>query len=406
MKCGLLGEKLGHSYSPKIHSQLGDYSYELFEKRPEKLEDFLKNGDFTGLNVTIPYKKAVIPYCARLSETAQKLQSVNTLLRLPDGSLEGHNTDYFGFLSMLRGQKLAGKKALVLGSGGASNTAAVALRDQGAQVVVISRKGENNYENLHLHRDAAVLVNATPVGMYPNVGIAPLDVGQFPNLEAVLDVIYNPARTKLLQDAMALGIPVVNGLEMLVAQAQKSAEIWTGVPMERQKTEEILRLLRGQMENIVLIGMPGCGKSTVGKRLAQKTGLRFVDMDEEICRLAGTSIPEIFAKHGEEAFRTLETQAAATLGKESGLVIATGGGCVTRAENEPLLRQNGTVFWLRRALYKLPKSGRPLSQAGSLEEMYRRREPMYRQFADFEIDNDGAAEKTVAEILEKRRKAR
>ncbi len=405
MKCGLLGEKLGHSYSTRIHSQLGDYAYDLYEKRPEELEDFLKNGDFTGLNVTIPYKKAVIPYCARLSETAQKLQSVNTLLRLPDGSLEGHNTDYFGFLTMLQGLTLAGKKALVLGSGGASNTAAVALRDQRAQVVVISRKGENNYENLHLHQDAAVLVNATPVGMYPNVGIAPLDVGQFPNLEAVLDVIYNPARTKLLQDAMALGIPVVNGLEMLVAQAQKSAEIWTGVPMERQKTEEILRLLRGQMENIVLVGMPGCGKSAVGRKLAQKTGLRFVDMDEEICRLAGISIPEIFAKQGEEAFRALETQIAAKLGKESGLVIATGGGCVTRAENEPLLRQNGTVFWLRRALYKLPKNGRPLSQAGSLEEMYRRREPMYRQFADFEIDNDGAAEKTVAEILEKRREA-
>ena len=406
MKCGLLGEKLGHSYSPRIHSQLGDYAYDLYEKRPEELEDFLKNGDFTGLNVTIPYKKAVIPYCARLSETAQKLQSVNTLLRLPDGSLEGHNTDYFGFLTMLQGLTLAGKKALVLGSGGASNTAAVALRDQRAQVVVISRKGENNYENLHLHRDAAVLVNATPVGMYPNVGVAPLDIGQFPKLEAVLDVIYNPARTKLLQEAMALGIPVVNGLEMLVAQAQKSAEIWTGVPMERQKTEEILRLLRGQMENIVLVGMPGCGKSAVGRNLAQKTGLRFVDMDEEICRLAGISIPEIFAKQGEEAFRALETQIAAKLGKESGLVIATGGGCVTRAENEPLLRQNGTVFWLRRALYKLPKNGRPLSQAGSLEEMYRRREPMYRQFADFEIDNAGAAEKTVAEILEKRRKAR
>ncbi|MCI8619027.1 MAG: shikimate kinase [Oscillospiraceae bacterium] len=405
MKCGLLGEKLGHSYSPRIHSQLGDYAYDLYEKRPEELEDFLKNGDFTGLNVTIPYKKAVIPYCARLSETAQKLQSVNTLLRLPDGSLEGHNTDYFGFLTMLQGLTLAGKKALVLGSGGASNTAAVALRDQRAQVVVISRKGENNYENLHLHRDAAVLVNATPVGMYPNVGVAPLDIGQFPKLEAVLDVIYNPARTKLLQEAMALGIPVVNGLEMLVAQAQKSAEIWTGVPMERQKTEEILRLLRGQMENIVLVGMPGCGKSAVGRKLAQKTGLRFVDMDEEICRLAGISIPEIFAKQGEEAFRALETQIAAKLGKESGLVIATGGGCVTRAENEPLLRQNGTVFWLRRALYKLPKAGRPLSQAGSLEEMYRRREPMYRQFADFAIDNDGAAEKTVAEILEKRREA-
>lgn len=405
MKCGLLGEKLGHSYSPQIHSQLGDYAYELFEKCPEELEAFLKNGDFTGLNVTIPYKKAVIPYCARLSETARKLQSVNTLLRLPDGSLIGHNTDYFGFLTMLQGLKLAGKKALVLGSGGASNTAVAALKDQGAQVVVISRTGENNYENLHLHQDAAVLVNATPVGMYPNVGKAPLDVGRFPKLERVLDLIYNPARTKLLQDAMARGIPVVNGLEMLVAQAQKSAEIWTGVPVDAAKTKEILRLLRGQMENIVLIGMPGCGKSTVGKRLAQKTGLRFVDMDEEICRLAGISIPEIFAKQGEEAFRALETQIAAKLGKESGLVIATGGGCVTRAENEPLLRQNGTVFWLRRALYKLPKNGRPLSQAGSLEEMYRRREPMYRQFADFAIDNDGAAEKTVAEILEKRREA-
>ena len=229
MKCGLLGRKLGHSYSPQIHAHLGDYPYTLFEKEPEEIEDFLKTGDFTGINVTVPYKKTVIPYLDQLTEMAQKMGAVNTIVRR-SGKLIGHNTDPFGFLTMLEdsGLQVSGKKVLVLGSGGASNTAVAVLKDLGAQVVIISRSGENNYENLDLHRSAAVIVNCTPVGMYPNAGISPIDLDLFPHLEGVLDMIYNPARTKLLLDGEKRGLVAVNGLLMLVAQAKESAEWFLG----------------------------------------------------------------------------------------------------------------------------------------------------------------------------------
>ena len=221
MKCGLLGRKLGHSYSPQIHAYLGDYSYELFEKEPEQIGDFLQNGDFTAINVTIPYKKDVIPYCAELSETARRIGAVNTIVRRPDGSLIGHNTDYFGFISTVErtGLKPAGKKALVIGSGGVSKPAIAALEEIGADVVVISHK-ENIPENLVKHSDAAILVNATPVGMYPNVGASPVDLDLFPHLEGVLELIYNPARTQLMLDAEQRGLVTANGLWMLVAQAK------------------------------------------------------------------------------------------------------------------------------------------------------------------------------------------
>ena len=281
MKCGLLGGKLKHSYSPWIHSFLGSYSYELFEKNPEELEDFLKNGDFTGLNVTIPYKKSVIPFCAELSPRARALGAVNTIVRRADGTLIGHNTDYFGFETMLRasGLNVAGKKVLVLGSGGAANTAVAAVQEQGANAVVISRSGENNYENLHLHSDAAVIVNATPVGMYPNVGQSPVDPALFPALEGVLDLIYNPARTKLLLDAESRSLAAFNGLEMLVAQAKESAEWFSGKAISDDVISAIHRKLKCEMQNIILIGMPGCGKTTVGRLLAEMTGKRFVDAD-------------------------------------------------------------------------------------------------------------------------------
>lgn len=401
LRCGLLGEKLGHSYSPRIHGLLGDYSYKLYEIAPDKLDDFLKNGEFDGLNVTIPYKKAVIPFCAELSPAAKRIGSVNTLVRRPDGSLFGDNTDYFGFLFLVRqsGAQVAGKKCLVLGSGGASLTARTALRDLGGIPIVISRGGEDNYENLNKHKDAAVIVNTTPVGMYPNVGKAPLDIGGFPRLEAVLDVVYNPARTQILLDAERLGLPAINGLPMLVAQAKEAAERFTGAELPEEKTWEILRQLQGEMENIVLVGMPGCGKSTLGMALADKLGRRFVDADQVVREQAGRSIPEIFAKDGEEGFRKLETAALAALGKESGLIIATGGGCVTRPENYPLLHQNGRIFLLNRALDKLPTEGRPLSQQTALSELYEKRRPMYLRFADFEIDNDGELEKTLSQIL-------
>ena len=402
MKCGLLGRKLGHSYSPQIHSHLGDYSYELFEREPEDLEDFLHHSDWTGINVTIPYKKDVIPFLDELSPVAKRLGAVNTIVRREDGTLFGHNTDYFGFRSMAAksGIDPAGKKCLILGTGGASATARAAMEELGANVVVISRSGEDNYENLHRHADAAIIVNTTPVGMYPNTGKAPLDVTRFPHLEGVLDVVYNPARTQILLDAEKMGVKTMNGLWMLVGQAKEAAEYFTGTKIDDAVIGMIHRILRTQMENIVLIGMPGCGKSTVGAALAEKTGKTVVDADEEIIRLAGKPIPRIFAEDGEEVFRAWETKALDALGKRSGLIIATGGGCVTRERNYPLLHQNGRLFWLQRDLEKLPTDGRPLSQANKLTDMYHTRRPLYERFADVTVVNDGSLEDTLAQIME------
>ncbi len=401
MQCGLLGEKLKHSYSPQIHHFLGEYTYSLFEKQPQELENFLRTGDFSGLNVTIPYKKSVIPFCERLSPRAQQLGAVNTIIRETGGTLVGHNTDYFGFSSMVErcGIDVSGKKALVLGSGGASNTAAAVLRELGADVVVISRSGENNYTNLSRHQDAALIVNATPVGMYPETGKSPVDLTAFSHLEAVLDLIYNPARTQLLLDAEKLGIPCMNGLWMLVAQAWESAQWFTGKTIDPGLIARIYEILRRQMENLVLVGMPGSGKSTVGKILANSLGKRFVDADSEIEKTAGCSIPEIFAAQGESGFRKLETDVLEKLGKLSGLVIATGGGCVTRGENYPLLHQNGTIIWIKRPIDLLPTNGRPLSLRGSLGEMYSIREPMYRRFADLSVENDRSPADTAEKIM-------
>ncbi len=400
MKTGLLGRKLGHSYSPQIHAHLGDYSYALFEREPEDVEHFLKTGDFSAINVTIPYKKTVMPYC-RLTDTAKYMGSVNTIVRQEDGTLLGHNTDYFGFTSMVNrsGLQVAGKKCLVLGSGGASVTAVAVLKEMGANVVVISRSGVNNYENLHLHADASVICNCTPVGMYPGNSVSPIDLDLFPSLEGVLDMIYNPARTQLLLDAAKRGLVAVNGLWMLVAQAKEAAEWFTGTSLPDSLIQEVYDKMRQQMENIILIGMPGCGKSTVGRQLAQGLGKEFVDADEFLVQTYGVDIPTIFAAEGEAGFRAKETAVLRELGKKSGLVIATGGGCVTRPENYPVLHQNGTIFWLQRDISQLPTDGRPLSQANPLEEMYRIRKPLYEAFADHSIDNSHAISDTVDAIL-------
>ena len=341
MKFGLLGGHLGHSYSPMIFDLMGGYEYLLHEREPEGIEDLLKNEPFDGLNVTIPYKKEVLPYLDEVDPLALRLGAVNTIVRR-NGKLTGYNSDYYGFASMVRHTHIdvAGKKVLVLGSGGASVTVCAVLEDLGAKVVVISRTGENHYGNLHLHADAAVIVNTTPVGMYPNNGAAPLNVGRFPELEGVLDLIYNPARTQLLLDCEKYGIPGFNGLWMLVAQAKKSAEWFLGHELPEDLIRDIHWKLRDKMENIALVGMAGCGKSSIGRLLAKETNKEFVDSDAQIERLAGKTIPEIFAQDGEEEFRRLETQVLSELGKRSGLVIATGGGCVTREENYPLLRQH------------------------------------------------------------------
>ena len=402
-RCGLLGEKLGHSYSPAIHAELADYEYRLYEVAPEKLGEFLTGGGFDGMNVTIPYKKAVIPYCAELSPIAQKLQSVNVLVRREDGTLYGDNADAYGFAGMVRasGIQIDGKKTLVLGSGGASSTVCAVLEEMGARsVTIISRKGEDNYNNLDRHADAEVIVNTTPVGMYPNCGVSPVDLSLFPKLEGVLDIVYNPARTAFVLQAEKLGIPYMSGLYMLVAQAKRTAEVFENRDIPDSETERIWKKLSLEMQNIVLVGMPGSGKSTIAALLAERLHRPVLDSDAQVVETAGMSIPDIFAAGGEDAFRARETAALAELGKRSGAVLATGGGSICREENYPLLHQNGTIFWLQRDLALLPKDGRPISQRSDLAALYAQRAPLYARFADAVIDNNGTPEETVRKILE------
>lgn len=403
LKCGLLGEKLGHSYSPQIHSMLADYEYKLFEKSPEELEAFLKSGEFDGLNVTIPYKKSVMPYCTELSPTAAQIGSVNTIVRRSDGSLYGDNTDAFGFENLIvhNGIEVKGKKALVLGTGGASVTAQAVLKNLGAsEVVVISRRGEDNYENIAKHRDAEIIANTTPVGMYPNNGKAAVDLEMFPKLSGVLDVVYNPARTALLLQAERLGIPCAGGLYMLVSQAKRSCELFTGKSIPDSEIDRIERVLLHQMQNIVIIGMPGSGKTTVSTMLAEKLGRKIFDTDTIVSENAGMTIPEIFAAQGEAGFRKLETEATAEVGKLSGNIISTGGGVVTVAENYELLHQNGVIVWIERDTNKLARDGRPISLSSDLNELYAARLPLYDRFADIKADNNGDINDTVNAIME------
>ena len=401
-KFGLLGRKLGHSWSPQIHRLLCGYDYGLYEVEPENVGHFLQTTELAGMNVTIPYKKTVVPFCASLSDAAKAIGSVNTLVRTPEG-WHGDNTDYAGFLAMTEacGVPVRGKKALVFGSGGASLAVLAALRDLCADPIVnISRSGPDNYGNLDRHTDAAILVNATPLGMFPDTGVSPVDLDAFPACEAVLDVVYNPARTKLLLDAEACGIPHAGGLIMLVAQARRSAEQFARRSIPDDRVLEIAELLERQTRNVVLIGMPGCGKTTVGRALAARMDRPFYDADELISERAGISIPDIFAAEGEAGFRRRETEVLAELGKGSGAVIATGGGCVTRAENYPLLHQNGVIVWLRRPLESLPTDGRPLSQQNPLDTLYEQRKDKYSAFADFITDNDDSIGHTVQTIWE------
>lgn len=403
LKCGLLGEKLGHSYSPQIHSMLADYEYKLFEKSPEELEDFLKSGEFDGLNVTIPYKKSVMPYCAELSPTAAQIGSVNTIVRRSDGSLYGDNTDAFGFENLIvhNGIEVKGKKALVLGTGGASVTAQAVLKNLGAsEVVVISRKGEDNYKNIAKHADAEIIANTTPVGMYPNNGKAAVDLAEFPKLSGVLDVVYNPARTALLLQAEKLCIPCAGGLYMLVSQAKRSCELFTGKSIPDSEIDRIERVLSHQMQNIVIIGMPGSGKTAVSTMLAERLGRKIFDTDMIVSEKAGMTIPEIFAAQGEAGFRKLETEATAEVGKLSGNIISTGGGVVTVADNYELLHQNGVIVWIERDTNKLARDGRPISLSSDLNELYAARLPLYERFADIKADNNGDINDTVNAIME------
>jgi shikimate dehydrogenase len=398
-KCGLLGKTLGHSFSPQIHALFGDYEYLLYEKNEEELGEFLLRGEWDGLNVTIPYKQAVMPYCDEISPEARKIGSVNTLVRR-DGKIYGYNTDIAGFEAMLdlAGTDAAGKKALVLGSGGASKTAVFALNKRGADVVVISRGGENNYSNLDKNADAALIVNATPVGMYPNTEDRPLDLSAFPRCTAALDLIYNPARTRFLLQAEELGIKGVNGLLMLVEQAAEASGLFTGNAVSRELRQSVYRKIAGQMQNIILIGMPGCGKTTVGRLIAEATGRELIDLDSAIEAAAGKTIPEIFALGGEEEFRRLETEEVRRAAKRSGLVIATGGGVVTREENYPLLHANGTIFFLDRDISSLPIEGRPLSASKGVNRLAAERMPLYEKWCDHKII-PASAEAAAREII-------
>ena len=399
MKYGLIGEKLGHSYSCQVHRALGNPDYVLKEIAPDALGDFLRARDFAGLNVTIPYKQAVIPYVDALTDTAREVGAVNTLYFDASGALWGDNTDVYGFCTMLEGIDVRGKKALVLGSGGTSHTACYALRALGAgDCIVVSRRGAVNYENVYsLHADAEVIVNATPVGMFPNNGARPIDIRRFPRLCAVADVIYNPARTALLQDADALGIPRAGGLSMLVAQAARSVERFSGRALGEEAWRGALSQVAASLRGVALVGMPGCGKSTIAQAVAQELGRACVDLDAEIEREAGKSIPEIFAQDGEEAFRAAETRAARQFSRENA-VLATGGGCVLRAENAQALRANSLVVWLKRAIDQLPREGRPLS-VGNLYEMEQKRAPYYLAASDVQIENQGSVEEVAAAVV-------
>ena len=399
---GLVGEKLGHSFSPQIHRELGGYDYALMEVRREDLPAFFARRDFDAVNVTIPYKQAVLPWMDSLSEAARKIGCVNTVVRDAEGALHGYNTDYYGFAQTVRrsGVSVAGRKCLVLGSGGASRTVCAVLADLGAaEIVVVSRGGPDHYGNLDRHADARVIVNATPVGMFPNNGVSPVDLAAFPRLEGVLDLIYNPARTDLLLQAGARGIPCMNGLYMLAAQAKQASELFRGTHIGDGEIGRITALISEQTADIVLIGMPGCGKSTVGRLIARNTGRPLIDTDDMIAERAGCSCGDCLRTDGEEAFRRLETEALREACKRTGCVIATGGGVVTRPENLNIMRQNGVIFHLERPAETLAgNEDRPLSATPEkLREVARARAPLYARMRDYAIQNTDA-EKTAREI--------
>ena len=400
-KCGLLGEHLSHSYSPVIHCELASYSYELFEMPLEDVGAFLMSDRFDAINVTIPYKKTVMPYLAEISDEARRIGSVNTITRTKNG-LRGDNTDYYGFSYMLdqSGVSVKGKKVLILGSGGAQETARTVCTDRGAEVVIISRKGENNYDNLDRHADASLIINTTPVGMFPNNGTSPIDLALFPHLSGVLDMIYNPSKTKLLLDAERLGIPHIGGLSMLVAQAKLAAEIFTGKQIDDGEISRITKKIAHSTENIILIGMAGCGKSTVGEELASLMGRELIDTDRMVIEQTGRTPADIIEKNGEAAFRQIESECVAMAGKQSGKIIATGGGVPTIERNHDALRQNGTIVFLRREIEQLDTAGRPLSQKTSPALLYEKRLPIYKALADVIVDNDDTPRAVAQKIIQ------
>jgi len=398
---GLIGRSLKHSFSVIVHQELGNPSYKLYELEPDEIEEFLSKSELKGINVTIPYKKTVMQYCDELSPLAQKIGSVNTIVRRPDGTLYGHNTDAAGFMYMSdkAGISFFEKKVVIFGSGGASVMAQTAVRSAGAaDIVVVSRNGEDNYDNLSRHYDAQVLINATPVGMYPDTGKMPADPADFPHCTGVLDLIYNPRRTAFIQAAERLCIPHADGLPMLVAQARAAAEMFMETDIPLSENDRITNIIRRQTGNIVLVGMPGSGKSCIGAALAQICGRCAVDIDAQIINADGRSIPEIFAQSGEDEFRRLEREQIEIAGKQSGCIIITGGGAVKDERNYMPLHQNGRIYYIKRPIEDLPRDGRPLSQNADLSIMYAQRAPLYERFCDVIIENTGSIEEAADKI--------
>ncbi|NLL63762.1 MAG: hypothetical protein GX241_05960 [Ruminococcaceae bacterium] len=404
---GLLGYKLSHSYSEQIHKMLGlggkiAYDYRILEMLPEELEAFLKRPDIQGINVTIPYKTAVLTFCKKISNEVLRCGAANTIVN-KKGKLYAYNTDIEGFKYMVKvsGINVAGKKVLILGSGGASKAIKCALEDLHAgEIIIISRDGPHSYDNLDLHANANIIVNTTPVGMYPNNLEKPISLRNFPLLSGVLDIIYNPELTGLLLEAESLNLPYAGGLHMLVAQARASFELFFDKKLPDSAVEKIVNQLRNENQNIILTGMPGCGKSTIGKALSAVTGREFIDIDKEIEKEEHKSCAEIITKFGEEHFRDLETAKIFELCKLSGKIIALGGGAVLRKENYPALHQNGKIFFIRRDVELLPTDDRPLSKSPeTLKEMQKIRLPIYNELSDFQIENNTTVEDAVKQIL-------
>lgn len=402
-KFGLIGKTLKHSYSKIIHNKLGDYPYELYELDEKALQEFTHK-DISGFNVTIPYKKQIMQYLDVIDGFAQKIGAVNTVVKR-DGKIYGFNTDFNGMVYMLKRAdiSLKDKVVMILGSGGTSNTAKAVSEHLGAKkVVVVSRSGNVNYQNCYGIIDTEIIINTTPVGMYPNIESAPIDLDKFSMLLGVVDVIYNPKLTKLLYQAKERGIKYTSGLPMLVAQAKYAKDYFFNEKTSDDDIERVLSQLDNQTQNIVLIGMPGSGKSTVGKLLSQKLGREFIDTDAEIEKKDGRSIPQIFSESGEQFFRELESKVLYEVGKKNGIIIATGGGVVKNKYNYFPLKCNGKIVCINRSLEKLCTDGRPLSKdLKTVEKLYNERKDLYRAFSDFTVNNDGDVLDTVKDLMEK-----
>ena len=398
MKFGVLGKSLPHTYSPQIHAAFADYEYTVLERTEEQVRALFNGAEnLDGFNVTIPYKKLAASLCTELSDEVRELGAANTIVRLPDGGYKGYNTDVYGFTYMLQSAEIeaAGKNCLILGTGGASVAVEYALKKMGAaQINFCSRTGTINYENVYeAAADTQIVINATPVGMFPNIDDSPVDLSRFAKLYAVADIVYNPSRTKFLQQAQEMGVKNAGGLSMLVAQAWQASEIFKGAPVEGQAVEKInavIKSLQDQMLNVTLIGMPGCGKTTLGKKIAAQINRNFIDLDDEFTKEYGQTPAQIITQKGEDAFRTMETQLAKKILPQSGLVIATGGGIVTRPENWFYLRSNSRVIYIERPLEFLLKQktdNRPLSQNNAIEELYKKRTPLYEKVCDIKLEN-------------------